>query len=165
MSLRAQAIDSPGTFLRGRLCGPVADGQFWLQGMRWVWWRSPGARSVTKRRILHAYGATSRTGMLADFWNRPHVRGRECPHVQGWRNARMSEVGSVAAPFLWHHWRVGGYNSFTSISMCRSIPCQSVVLFYFNPFEYVDLGAGREARHRKQTENSKIINDAKRLYI
>ena len=28
MSLRAQAIDSPGTFLRGRLCGPVADGQF-----------------------------------------------------------------------------------------------------------------------------------------
>ena len=34
MSLRAQAIDSPGTFLRGRLCGPVADGQFWLQGMR-----------------------------------------------------------------------------------------------------------------------------------
>ena len=30
---------------------------------------------------------------------------------------------------------------------------------------YVDLGVGREARHRKQTGNGKIINDAKRLYI
>ena len=76
----------------------------------------------------------------------------------------MSGVGNDAAPFLLPHWRVGGYNSFTPISMCRSIPCQSVVLFCFNPFQDVALGAGREARHRKQTRNCNIINDAKIPY-
>ena len=38
------------------------------------------------------------------------------------------------------------------------------MLFHVNLSEYVALGVGREARHRKQTGNGKIINDAKRLY-
>ena len=38
------------------------------------------------------------------------------------------------------------------------------MLFHVNLSEYVALGVGREARHRKQTGNSKIIHDAKGLY-
>ena len=52
MSWRAQAIDSPSTFLRYAL----------------ILVAQPGALSATKRRIVHAYGATSKTGMLVDVY-------------------------------------------------------------------------------------------------
>ena len=61
-----------------------------------------------------------------------------------------------------------------SADIIHSLPFQCVALSHVNLSFYsisihlniyVDLGVGREARHRKQTGNGKIINDAKRLYI
>ena len=60
-----------------------------------------------------------------------------------------------------------------SADMIHLLPFQCVALSHVNLSFYsisihlniyVDLGVGREARHRKQTGNGKIINDAKRLY-
>ena len=95
--------------------------------------------------------------------------------MSGVASVRMSKVGRMPACPRWgallpRFYDITGGSSdiihlYTSSSTCPSIPCQSVVLFYSNPFEYAALGVGREARHRKQTGNGKIINDAKRLYI
>ena len=88
MSLWAQAIDSPSTFLRYAL-SLVAQ---------------PGALSSSKRRIVHAYGATSKTGMLVSIYIYIYMSGVvRMSEVGGVpmskvRSVCMSEVGSVRVP-------------------------------------------------------------------